>query len=98
MYLYSIFQSHFQTLDGVKLYIPKQMAEASTTTECQRIEDGGPVKVTLNFKKKLDFSDRQMIQQFNIIFKRIFNVLKFKMHNRNYYDPVSAHAIRQHNL
>lgn len=86
-----------KTFDGVKLYLPKQL-EASTTTECQRIEDGGPVKVTLNLKKKLDYSDRQMIQQFNIIFKRIFNVLKFKMHNRNYYDPVSAHAIRQHNL
>lgn len=39
-----------------------------------------------------------MIQQFNILFKRIFGVLKFKMHNRNFYDPKSAHAIRQHNL
>ena len=86
-----------QTFDGVKLYLPKQL-EDCTTTECQRIAEGGPVKVTIRYLKKLDFTDQQMIQQFNIIFKRIFNVLKFKMHNRNYYDPVSAHAIRQHNL
>ena len=56
------------------------------------------MKIMVNFKKKLDLCSREMIQQFNIIFKRIFNVLKFKMHNRNFYDPVSAEAIKQHNL
>ena len=31
-----------------------------------------------------------MIQQLNIIFNRIFMTLKFKMHNRNFYDPHGA--------
>ena len=56
------------------------------------------MKIVVNFKKKLELCSREMIQQFNIIFKRIFNVLKFKMHNRNFYDPESAEAIKQHNL
>jgi len=84
-----------RTFDGVKLFLPKRLPEKST--ECPVPEAGG-MKITVNFLRQLDLVDKKMIQQFNIIFSRIFNVLKFKMHNRNFYDPVSATAIKQHNL
>ena len=87
-----------KTFDGVKLFLPKQITEKSIEFEAKNLEDGNPVKISIHYKRKLDLCDRNMIQQFNILFKRIFNVLKFKMHNRNFYDPQSAHAIKQHNL
>jgi len=83
-----------RTFDGVKLFLPILLPDKSTTCPIP----GSDAKIIVNYKKKLDLVDREMIQQFNIIFKRIFNVLKFKMHNRNFYDPVSATAIKQHNL
>lgn len=86
-----------KTFDGVKLYLPKLLDPPCQVCQGQ-LTDDSTVKVMINFKKKLDFSDREMIQQFNIIFNRIFATLKFKMHNRNFYDPQSATAIRQHNL
>jgi len=83
-----------RTFDGVKLFLPTLLPSKSTTCPVA----GSDIKIIVTYKKKLDLVDREMIQQFNIIFKRIFNVLKFKMHNRNFYDPVSATAIKQHNL
>ena len=73
------------------------LADKSTVCNTENV-DGSSMKIVVNFKKKLELCSREMIQQFNIIFKRIFNVLKFKMHNRNFYDPESAEAIKQHNL
>ena len=75
----------------------KLLADKSTVCDAVNV-DGSSLKIVVNFKKKLELCSREMIQQFNIIFKRIFNVLKFKMHNRNFYDPESAEAIKQHNL
>ena len=73
------------------------LADKSTVCDAKNV-DGSSLEIVVNFKKKLELCSREMIQQFNIIFKRIFNVLKFKMHNRNFYDPESAEAIKQHNL
>lgn len=87
-----------RTFDGVKLFLPLQLNSKSTVCEAKQLGDGSNVKITINYKKKLQSGDRDMIQQFNIIFKRIFNVLKFKMHNRNFYDPKSATSIKQHKL
>ena len=82
----------------MKLFLPLQLNSKSTVCEAKQLENGSNVKITINYKKKLQSGDRDMIQQFNIIFKRIFNVLKFKMHNRNFYDPKSATSIKQHKL
>ena len=90
----NLFSWKFQTFDGVKLFLPTLLPSKSTTCPVA----GSDIKIIVTYKKKLDLVDREMIQQFNIIFKRIFNVLKFKMHNRNFYDPVSATAIKHHNL
>ena len=80
------------------MFLPILLEPKNKVCEAKSSETGATVKIHLNFKKKLELWDRDMIQQFNIIFNRIFGVLKFKMHNRNYYDPVAAHSIRQHNL
>ena len=50
--------------------------------EAKHSQSGEKVAVHLNYKKQLEMLDRDMIQQLNIIFKRIFNVLKFKMVSR----------------
>ena len=47
--------------------------------EAKHSQSGEKVAVHLSYKKQLEMLDRDMIQQLNIIFKRIFNVLKFKM-------------------
>jgi len=87
-----------KTFDGVKLFLPRLLDVKSKVCQAQHSENGSSIKITINYKKRVDLADREMIQQFNILFKRIFNVLKFKMHNRNFYDPQSAQAVRQHNL
>ena len=54
----------------------------SQIMEAKHSQSGEKVAVHLNYKKQLEMLDRDMIQQLNIIFKRIFNVLKFKMVSR----------------
>jgi hypothetical protein len=83
-----------QTFDGYKLFLPRKLDPVSQSVTSESLESGQSVKVHFNFTKQLQLWDRDMIQQFNIIFKRIFGTLKFKMHNRNYYDPANAHSIR----
>jgi len=85
-----------KTFDGVKLFLPKRLD--SQVIDAKHSETGANVKVHLNYKKEVGFNSREMIQQLNIIFNRIFTVLRFKMHNRNFYDPAGATAIRQYNL
>ena len=70
----------FQTFDGAKLFLPKKYD--SQVMEAKHSQSGEKVAVHLNYKKQLEMLDRDMIQQLNIIFKRIFNVLKFKMVSR----------------
>ena len=67
----------FQTFDGAKLFLPKKYD--SQVMEAKHSQSGEKVAVHLSYKKQLEMLDRDMIQQLNIIFKRIFNVLKFKM-------------------
>jgi len=61
-------------------------------------DTGVAVKVTINFKRERRAGDRDIVQFLNILFNRIFRVLKFSQHNRNFYDADGKHEIRQYKL
>ncbi len=56
------------------------------------------VKLIITYKREKKTGDRDVVQFFNILFNRIFRLLKFSQHNRNFYDPAGAHSIQQYNL
>ncbi len=55
-------------------------------------------QVIVTFKREKKAGDHDVVQFFNILFNRIFRLLKFSQHNRNFYDPAGAHSIKQYNL
>lgn len=87
-----------QSFDGVKLCLPAKMPRDVTHFTSANPETEDSVAVSLHFKAKRKGSDLGVIQHYNILFNRVFRALKFSMHNRNFYDPMGAHHIKQHNL
>lgn len=87
-----------KVFDGVKLFLPKPLDPKTKSVVSKHTETGEDVKVTFSYKKKRDLGDREVVQLYNILICRIFRILKYTQHNRNFYDASGAHVIRQHNL
>jgi hypothetical protein len=87
-----------QSFDGAKLFLPLVLNPPVQTAAAPHPSTGEQVQVTLAFKKERKSGDRDVVQHYNILFNRIMRVLKFTMHNRNFYDAKGAHHIRQYNL
>jgi len=82
--------------DGYKLYLPKEMPSKETVLKGVNPTNEQEVSLTIRFKKKCANDSREVIQHYNILFNRIFRILKFSQHRRNFYDGAAAHHIRQH--
>lgn len=87
-----------KSFDGAKMFLPKRLNSALTTSVAKNAANGEEVKVTFAFKKERKGGERDVIQHYNILFNRVLRALKFVMHNRNFYDPKGAHHIKQYNL
>ena len=87
-----------KSFDGTKLFLPKKLEPPEQSSFSDRPENGDKVKVTLKFKSARKSGDRDVVQHFNILFNKIFRILKFSQHNRNFYDAAGAHAIKAYNL
>ena len=87
-----------KTFDGVCLFLPHQLPEIVTVVKCRHPVDQSEVKLTISLKHKKRFGDKQCIQFYNILFRRVMQTLKMCQMNKNYYDPTLGHMIPQHKL
>jgi len=82
----------------VKLFLPFRLPDKQTILSSTLEESNETIKLTISLKRICTAGDRDVVQFYNILFNRIFRMLKFSQHNRNFYDPAGAHSIKQYNL
>ena len=52
------------------------------------------MKVFVTFKRERRAGDRESMQHYNILFARIFRMLKMSQHNRKHFDAMGKHTIK----
>eukprot|EP00112_Aurelia_sp_Birch-Aquarium-sp1_P026327 Seg928.2 transcript_id=Seg928.2/GoldUCD/mRNA.D3Y31 product="Piwi-like protein 2" protein_id=Seg928.2/GoldUCD/D3Y31 len=87
-----------RAFDGAVLFLPKMLDEKVTVLKSTRETDEAEITVTVTFVKKLDPGDRQCVQLYNIMFRRIMKILEMTQVGRYYYDPKRPVPIPQHKL
>jgi len=92
-----LFDGGIKMFDGAILYTRKK-TEGLNKPAISINERGEKYQLTFLFKRKCNPGDRQVIQLYNILFGRIFRVLKFSQHKRKYFDSQGAYNIREHNI
>jgi len=84
-----------RTFDGSTLSLPKMLPDAVTVLQAET-NTGEKVVVTLTVKRKRELKDCE--QLFNVLFNKIFEILKYYEIKRNHYDPSSRMLVPTHKL
>lgn len=84
-----------RTFDGVTLCLPKMLALARTILEATD-QNNETVTVTITAKKRRELKDCE--QLFNVLFRKIFEILKLVEIKQNHYDPTARMMVPQHKL
>lgn len=84
-----------RTFDGSTLSLPKMLSNAVTVLQAET-NSGEKVVVTLTVKRKRELKDCE--QLFNVLFNKIFEILKYYEIKRNHYDPSSRMMVPAHKL
>lgn len=90
------FLGNARTFDGVTLFLPKRLPEATTTLIAKNQVDDSDVKIIITFKRQKRLSE--CIQLYNVLFDRIFKVLSFLRVGRKCFDPSSPQVIPRQKL
>uniref|UniRef100_T1IXK7 Piwi domain-containing protein n=1 Tax=Strigamia maritima TaxID=126957 RepID=T1IXK7_STRMM len=82
--------------DGAKLYLPLRMEKIMTTVDIIHPYEKTPQQVNIKYVTKQNLTSCNHL--FNVLFKRIMNILALKLMARKYYDPKEAKKIPQYKL
>lgn len=86
-----------KTFDGVILYLPRRLNDATTRLVCTNmVPDQPPVKVEIIFKRKQRLGE--CLQLYNVLFERIFKVLDYLRVGRKMFNPRAPQLLPQHKL
>lgn len=85
-----------RTFDGVILFLPKRLPEATTHLVSTDRADGSEINVEIIFKRQKRLGE--CIQLYNILFEKIFKVLKYKRVGKKNFDPTAPLLLPQHKL
>jgi hypothetical protein len=83
-----------RAFDGVVLFLPHHITDASTSIAVTRPTDDSVSTVTITYTCMVQYAN--CTQLFNVIFRRILRHLEMKQVGRYYYDPYNPIAIPQH--
>ncbi|KAL1501830.1 hypothetical protein ABEB36_007083 [Hypothenemus hampei] len=83
---------------GHILFLPTKITDTSKSFDLIQPISNEPIKVTLIYKKKKSLGDKDCLQLYNVLFKRIMHILDYTQMGRNYYDTEHRHLIPQHRL
>ncbi|XP_066994690.2 piwi-like protein Ago3 isoform X2 [Anabrus simplex] len=85
-----------KTFDGVTLYLPIKLQQQTTVFECEHPVDKTNVTMTIQFRRQKRLGE--CIHLYNVLFRRIMNVLELAHIGRQHFNPHAAHKIPQHKL
>lgn len=84
-----------KAFDGAILFLPRKL-NRETVLKSTRITDG--VEITICIKMVKILPPEQCVTLYNVIFRRIMNILNMCQVGRHYYDPRHPASIPQHRL
>ncbi|KAF6208620.1 hypothetical protein GE061_017078, partial [Apolygus lucorum] len=84
-----------RSFDGRILYLPFELDQKVTEIPC-KTHDGSAVKVVLTLRKKMRMGDVEAVHLYNIIFRRIMNILELVLDGGKFTDPKAAQVIPEH--
>nr|XP_022341463.1 piwi-like protein 1 isoform X1 [Crassostrea virginica]XP_022341464.1 piwi-like protein 1 isoform X1 [Crassostrea virginica]XP_022341465.1 piwi-like protein 1 isoform X1 [Crassostrea virginica] len=87
-----------KAFDGMILYLPKRLQEKVTEVYSQRKTDDAQIRITITLTNELPPSSPQVMQVYNIIFRRVLAMIEMKQIGRNYFNPALSVNIPQHKL
>lgn len=85
-----------RTFDGVVLYLPKLLKDSIFFLTCVSSVDQSETKMKLSFKRKKRIQD--CMHFYNLLFEKIFKILKYQRIGTKMYDPTTSKIIPQHKL
>ncbi|XP_069699949.1 piwi-like protein Ago3 isoform X2 [Periplaneta americana] len=85
-----------KTFDGVTLYLPIKLQQEATVYSSSHPVDNTPVMINVIFKRQKKLGE--CIHLYNVLFRRIMNVLDLARIGRQHFSPANAHPIPQHKL
>ncbi|KAK2155427.1 hypothetical protein NP493_2079g00007 [Ridgeia piscesae] len=86
-----------RAFDGMLLFMARKL-EQPVTEVYSTMRDNTKVRITITFVTEVPPNSPTMLQMFNIIFRRILNMIDMKQIGRHYYSPESGVTIPQHKL
>lgn len=84
------------TFDGVSLYLPQKLPENVTYLESPSIDETETVQIKITFRRQKRIQD--CIQLYNLLFERVFRILKYQRVGRKQFDPSFPKIVPQHKL
>ena len=76
------------------MFLPKKLDNPQFVGSAKNSLTGEMIKVGITFKKERKAGDRESLQHYNILFGRIFKMLKMSQHNRKHFDAMGRHTIK----
>uniref|UniRef100_A0A0A9X777 Piwi-like protein 1 n=2 Tax=Lygus hesperus TaxID=30085 RepID=A0A0A9X777_LYGHE len=86
-----------RSFDGRLLYLPFELDQKVTEIPAKS-HDGSDVNVVLTLRKKMRMGDVEAVHLYNIIFRRIMNILELILDGGKFTDPKAAQMIPEHKL
>lgn len=87
-----------KAFDGMILYLPHRLPEQVTEVYSVRKTDDVQIRITITLTNELPPSSPQVMQVYNIIFRRVLAMIEMKQIGRNYFNPALSVDIPQHKL
>ncbi|XP_048752927.1 piwi-like protein 1 isoform X2 [Ostrea edulis] len=87
-----------KAFDGMILYLSHRLQEQVTEVYSQRNSDSAQIRITITRTNELPPSSPQVMQVYNIIFRRVLATIDMKQIGRNYFNPSLSVDIPQHKL
>ncbi|XP_062594439.1 piwi-like protein 1 [Saccostrea cucullata] len=85
-----------KAFDGFILYLPHRLPNEETVLQSKRPTDGVDITITIRLTKMI--MPVQCVPLYNIIFRRIMNILEMVQVGRYYYNPKTPSVVPQHRL
>ncbi|KAJ8319428.1 hypothetical protein KUTeg_004519 [Tegillarca granosa] len=85
-----------KAFDGSILYLPIKLPNQETVIQAEDKRDSKIVTITIRLTRVVP--PEQCVQLYNIIFRRIMNILQMVQVGRYYYNPQTPAAVPQHKL
>uniref|UniRef100_A0A146L2S0 Piwi-like protein 1 n=1 Tax=Lygus hesperus TaxID=30085 RepID=A0A146L2S0_LYGHE len=87
-----------KSFDGAILYLPKKLPDEVTYGKTIMPADKTEVRVKITFVKEIRMGHPLAIHLYNVLFRRIMNILGLALHGRHFFDPMGAKPIPEHKL